>query len=153
MSRANREHRWVRLVVRLDQAGSAAFIVVALALAPASVLIPTLRTVLLWMVGLGVIAYAVALAALGVFLACGLSRLMARGDELPMRTWRSLLGFAARPPEHVSVGVGHPGQDEQQVGQAVEVLDRERAGAVGVGLDQRPAAALRPAGHGPGLVQ
>ncbi len=152
MRSANRKHRWLRLVLRLDQAGSAAFIVVALAIAPALVLLPALRTVLLWVVGLGVIAYAVALAALGVFMACGLSRSMARRDELSVRMWRSVLGFPAGSPQHVPVGVGHPREDEQQVGQAVEVLDRERAGAVGVALDQRPAGALGPAGHGPGLV-
>lgn len=152
MTRTNRKHRGLRLVLRLDQAGSAAFIALALGIAPALVLLPALRTVLLWAVGLGVIVYAVALAVLGVFMACGLSRTMARRDELSMRMWRSLLGFSAGSPEHVPVGVGQSGEDEQQVGEAVEVLDRDRVGALGVGLDERPAATLRPAGHGPGLV-
>lgn len=150
--RKNREYRWLRLVLRLDQAGSAAFIVLALAIAPAMALLPALRGVLLWVVGLGVIVYAVALAVLGVFMAGGLSTSMVRGDEFSPRMWRSLLGFAARPPQDVAVRVGHASEDEEQVRQAVEVLDREGAGAVGVGLDERPAAALGAPGHGPGLV-
>jgi len=97
-------HRLLRLVLRLDQAGSAAFIVLAPALVvsvPVLALLAPMRTVL-WVVGAAVIAYAVALALLGVFMACGLTRSMARRDELSLRMWRSLLGFPAGPPKDVT---------------------------------------------------
>ena len=129
------KHRGLRLILRLDQAGSAAFIVIALGIAPALVVVAPLRTVLLWLVGAVVIAYAIALAVLGIFMACGLSRAMARGDELSTRMWRSIIGFPAGQPKDVPIGVGEAGEDEQQIGQAVEVLGRERVGAGGVRFD------------------
>jgi hypothetical protein len=115
------KHRLLRLVLRFDQAGSAAFIVVALIAAPAFVLLPALRF-LMWPVLIG---YAVSLAAAGVLMAWGLARAMTRGEEMPMQMWRSLLGFEplpARLPQDVAVRVGQPGEDEQQVGEPVQVL-------------------------------
>ncbi|GDY31675.1 hypothetical protein [Gandjariella thermophila] len=91
-----RQHRLLRLVLRLDQAGSAAFIVVALAAAPLLGLLaafPAAR----WALGVLFIGYAVALAALGVCMAYGLSRSMCRGEDLPAGMWVSLLMF--RPAE------------------------------------------------------
>ena len=56
-------------------------------------------------------------------------------------------------PQHVAVGVGGPGQDEQQVGQPVEVARRLGVGALSVGGQQRPDAALGPPGDRAGRVQ
>lgn len=110
------KHRLLRLVLRLDQAGSAVFILFA----PALLLLPPMRIVLLWLV----IGYAGALAALGVFMAWGLTRSMARSDELPMAMYRSLLGFSTGLPEDVSARVRQAGEDEQQVRKPVQVLHR-----------------------------
>ncbi|TNC22099.1 hypothetical protein [Amycolatopsis alkalitolerans] len=86
-------NRLLRWVLRLDQAGSAAFIVVALAAVPALVLVgPT--PVVLWVLGVGVILYAAALAALGVLMAWGLSRSAIRGQTVSSRLWKSILLFS-----------------------------------------------------------
>jgi hypothetical protein len=93
-------NRFLRLVLRLDQAGSAAFIAVALVVAPALGLLAGSHAALL-LVGVLFIAYAVALAALGVWMAFGLSRLLLRGEQLPDQTWVSVLMYrpvAVRPP-------------------------------------------------------
>ena len=82
----------------------------------------------------------------------------------PLRSLRSVgprrvSGIAAQPaspaglPQHVPAGVGAPGQDEQQVRQPVEVGGGQRVGVLGVGLDQRPGAALGAPGHRAGHVQ
>jgi hypothetical protein len=102
-----REHRSLRLVLRLDQAGSAAFIVVSLAAAPALGLVAMFPAALR-VVGLLFIGYALALAVLGVFMAYGLTRSMSRGDEFPTQWWMSLLRFrpvaAGRPVERRDPG-------------------------------------------------
>src|SRR5580700_9247556 len=62
--------------------------------------------------------------------------------------------LATRLPQHVAVpGVGHPGQDEQQVGQPVQVAGGPRAHRVAVLAGRGPGAALGPAGHRPRHVQ
>src|SRR3954470_8326077 len=61
--------------------------------------------------------------------------------------------LAARLPEDVAVGGGRAGQDEQQVGEPVEVERGLPVGPCRVDLDQRPDRPLRPAHDGPGDVQ
>jgi hypothetical protein len=90
---STRGERFLRLVLRLDQAGSAAFIIVALATVPAFVLLGPMRA-LLSLLELALIAYAMGLGVLGVFMACGLARLLRRGEELPPHLWRSMLMFS-----------------------------------------------------------
>ena len=53
---------------------------------------------------------------------------------------------AAGPPQDVAVRVGHPGEDEEQVGEPVEVAGGERVGAVGLGFDEAPGTALGASG-------
>lgn len=87
---AQRHRRGLYLILRLDQAGSAAFIPLALATAPTVAFFdpsPTVETVL-WSVWL---VYAVWLAALGVAMACGLARTLRRGEVLPDDWWNALL--------------------------------------------------------------
>lgn len=91
-TQAGRGDRFLRLVLRLDQAGSAAFIVVALAAVPAFVWFGSVRLVL-WMLGVALMVYAVALALLGVLMAFGLTRLASRHDQLTPQAWRSLLSY------------------------------------------------------------
>ena len=50
-------------------------------------------------------------------------------------------------------GVRHPAEDEQQVREPVEVARRQRVGALGVGLEQRPHRTLGPPRHRAGDVQ
>lgn len=87
--------RVLYLVLRLDQAGSAAFIVVALLAAPVLALLAPFPVVV-WVLGLALMAYAVMLAVLGGCMAWGLARRAARGEEVPPELWRSLLGFPRR---------------------------------------------------------
>ena len=87
---ARRHRRGLYLILRLDQAGSAAFIPLALATAPTVAFFdpsPTVETVL-WSAWL---LYAVWLAALGVAMACGLGRALRRGEVLPDDWWNALL--------------------------------------------------------------
>lgn len=87
---ARRHRRGLYLIMRLDQAGSAAFIPLALATAPTVAFFdpgPTVQTVL-WLAWL---LYAVWLAALGVAMACGLGRALRRGEVLPDDWWSALL--------------------------------------------------------------
>lgn len=84
--------RFLRLVLRLDQAGSAVFIAVALAAAVVLAVVGPVSAVL-WVLGLSVIAYAAALALLGVFMAYGLARAASRGEEIPPHLWKSILMY------------------------------------------------------------
>lgn len=88
----SRPSRFLRLVLRLDQAGSAVFIVVALAAALVLAVVGPLRIALL-VLGLSVIAYAAALAVLGVCMAYGLARAARRGEEVSPRVWKSILMY------------------------------------------------------------
>jgi hypothetical protein len=96
--------RFLRLVMRLDQAGSAAFIVVALLAAPTLTWLAGFPTALR-VVGMLLLGYAVALAALGVCMAYGLSRSLSRGEELPDQMWISLLMYRPAAPRAPRGGV------------------------------------------------
>ena len=85
-----REHRLLRLVLRMDQAGSAGYIALALVTAPILTLIGPLRQ-LMWLVGVVLGVSGLALGLLGFLMAWGLTVTMARGEELPEQMWRSLL--------------------------------------------------------------
>jgi hypothetical protein len=85
-----REHRLLRLVLRMDQAGSAGYIALALVATPILTLISPLRE-LMWLVGLVLGVSGLALGLLGFLMAWGLTVTMARGEELPEQLWRSLL--------------------------------------------------------------
>src|SRR5688572_8289845 len=64
------------------------------------------------------------------------------------RPLRSLSALSAGLPEHVALlPVRVPGQDEQQVGEPVEVLDREDVHRLAVLLEGRPCGALGTTGH------
>ncbi|HEY5853669.1 MAG TPA: hypothetical protein VIW24_06340 [Aldersonia sp.] len=87
---ATRHRRGLYLILRLDQAGSAAFIPLALTTAPTVAFFdpgPTVEA-MLWSAWL---LYAVWLAALGVAMACGLGRALRRGEVLPDDWWNALL--------------------------------------------------------------
>lgn len=105
---SGRGDRLLRLVLRLDQAGSAAFIVVALTAVPAFVWFGSMRVVW-WILGGALLAYALALALLGVLMACGLTRLMSRGDQLTPRAWRSLLSYPASADHPAATARRRPG--------------------------------------------
>src|ERR1035438_8297305 len=69
----------------------------------------------------------------------------------------SLYGRLALPaglPEHVAAGlVGPPREDEQEVGEPVEVLRGQRVDGLTTCIESRPAAALSPPDDSPGRVQ
>ncbi|MFI9380400.1 hypothetical protein [Kutzneria sp. NPDC052558] len=85
-----RKHRLLRLVLRMDQAGSAGYIALALVTTPILTLISPLRQ-LMWLVGLVLGISGLALGLLGFLMAWGLTVTMARGEELPEQLWRKLL--------------------------------------------------------------
>jgi len=85
-----RKRRLLRLVLRMDQAGSAGYIALALVTAPILTLISPLRQ-LMWLVGIVLGVSGLALGLLGFLMAWGLTVTMARGEELPEQIWRSLL--------------------------------------------------------------
>ena len=61
---------------------------------------------------------------------------------------------SARLPQHVAVGIGHPGQNEQQIRQPVEVLGGQHADRrCRVGLHREPRRSLGSPRHGPGDMQ
>ncbi|KAA0017365.1 hypothetical protein [Antrihabitans cavernicola] len=103
MSNSQRPSRLVRLILRLDQAGSFWFIPIALVTAPALVFMDPGRIVvtLVWSVLAG---YALWLGLLGVFMAIGLTLSMARGVEFPDRWWETMLKYDPKsvPGESVS---------------------------------------------------
>lgn len=84
-----RKHRLLRLVLRMDQAGSSAYIVLALVTAPILMLISPLRQ-LMWLVGLVLGISGLALGLLGFLMAWGLTVAMARGEDLPDHVWESV---------------------------------------------------------------
>ncbi len=85
----DREHRLLRLVLRMDQAGSSGYIVLALLTAPILTLISPLRH-LMWLVGLVLGVSGLALGLLGFLMAWGLTVTMARGEDLPEQVWQSV---------------------------------------------------------------
>jgi len=85
-----RKHRLLRLVLRMDQAGSAGYIALALVTTPILTLISPLRQ-LMWLVGIVLGVSGLALGLLGFLMAWGLTVTMARGEEVPEQMWRSLL--------------------------------------------------------------
>ena len=111
---ARRHRRWLYLILRLDQAGSAAFIPLALATAPTVAIFdpgPTVETVL-WSAWL---LYAVWLAALGVAMACGLGGALRRGEVLPDDWWNALL-YVRDDECGVAHSAGSRSADPPQVG-------------------------------------
>ena len=84
-----REHRLLRLVLRMDQAGSSGYLVLALLTAPILTLISPLRH-LMWLVGLVLGVSGLALGLLGFLMAWGLTVTMARGEDLPEQVWQSV---------------------------------------------------------------
>ena len=84
-----RKHRLLRLVLRMDPAGSSAYIVLALVTAPILMLISPLRQ-LMWLVGLVLGISGLALGLLGFLMAWGLTVAMARGEDLPDHVWESV---------------------------------------------------------------
>jgi hypothetical protein len=84
-----RKHRLLRLVLRMDQAGSSGYVVLALLTAPILTLISPLRH-LMWLVGLVLGVSGLALGLLGFLMAWGLTVTMARGEELPEQVWESV---------------------------------------------------------------
>ena len=83
------KHRLLRLVLKMDQAGSAGYIAVALVAAPVLTLISPLRQ-LMWLVGLVLGVSGLALGLLGFLMAWGLTVVMASGEELPDQVWQSV---------------------------------------------------------------
>jgi hypothetical protein len=81
-----RKHRLLRLVMKMDQAGSAGYIAVALMTAPIVAIISPLRH-LMWLVGLLLGISGLALGLLGFLMAWGLTVTMARGEEVPDHVW------------------------------------------------------------------
>ncbi|MFC0434720.1 hypothetical protein [Kutzneria buriramensis] len=81
------KHRLLRLVLKMDQAGSAGYIVVALLTAPIVAIISPLRH-LMWLVGLLLGVSGLALGLLGFLMAWGLTVTMARGEEVPDHVWK-----------------------------------------------------------------
>lgn len=75
----------------MDRAGSAYFIGITLACAPALVLVDALSG-LTWLLWVALIAFAVWLAVLGVCMAWGLTVSATRGDDLPDLWWESMIG-------------------------------------------------------------
>lgn len=57
------------------------------------------------------------------------------------------------PPQHVTVGIGYPRQDEQQIRQPVQVFRRQYADAFRVSVDRGPRGSLGPANDGASDVQ
>ena len=81
----------------------------------------------------------------------------ARRDRRPGRGRRDRAvsrSLAARHPQHVAVlAVGVPGQDEEQVGEPVQVGDGEHVHGLAVHLVRRPGRPLGPAYDGARDVQ
>lgn len=88
-------HRLLRAILRMDRAGSAYFIGITLACAPALVLVDALNS-LMWLLWVALIVFAVWLAVLGVCMAWGLTVSAARGDDLPDLWWESMIGVRGK---------------------------------------------------------
>ena len=83
-------HPMLRWILRLDRSGSAQFIGIALFLAPLLQVFEPLRAQP-WLIWVPVIAGAIWLAVLGVFMAWGLTVAASRGHELSDEWWMSML--------------------------------------------------------------
>jgi hypothetical protein len=77
-----RRHRLLHVVMKMDQAGSAGYVVAALVTTPILLLISPLRQ-LMWLVGLVLGISGLALGLLGFLMAWGLTVSMTRGEEIP----------------------------------------------------------------------
>lgn len=97
------DSRLLRLVLPLDAVASGAMIVVVLATVPALVVWGT--SAVMWVIGLLLIGYAVALAVMGAIMAAVLAAAAARGsDEFPPQLWLVLRGHSNDSAgEHVSL--------------------------------------------------
>lgn len=84
-----RRYRLLHLVLRLDQAGSAGYIALALLTPPILVIVSPVRQ-LMWLVGLVLGLAGLALGLLGFLMAWGLTVAMSRGEELPEHIWQSV---------------------------------------------------------------
>ncbi len=90
IDRLRDDNRVLRVVLPLDTAASGVFVLLALAAVPALTLLD-LSADVVRLVGLGFIAYALALAAMGAVTAATLISSMARGRyDLPERLWLPL---------------------------------------------------------------
>lgn len=112
-TQGGRGDRFLRVVLRLDQAGSAAFIVVALAAVPAFMWFGSVRLVL-WTLGVALMAYALALGLLGVLMAFGLTRLASRNDQLTAQVWRSILSYPASADRPAPTARRRPGSPAER---------------------------------------
>ncbi len=59
----------------------------------------------------------------------------------------------ARLPQNVAAGIGDSAEDEQQIGEPIEVLGRQYVDAVGMGLHRVPGRALRAPRNRPGHME
>ncbi|MBD0323435.1 MAG: hypothetical protein ICV72_08620 [Aldersonia sp.] len=87
----------LRLILRMDRAGSAYFVGLGVLTAPVLVLADP-PAAIVWLMWIGWIGFAIWLAALGVFMAWGLTRSAMRGEELDEQWWRSMIDY---PPTEV----------------------------------------------------
>lgn len=88
-------HRGLHLIMRCDQAGSAAFIVIALITGPALAIFGPHG----WVLGLiwtAVSLFGLWLGLLGIGMAYGLTRTMLRGEELPDEFFAELMLYESR---------------------------------------------------------
>ncbi|GAA3436589.1 hypothetical protein [Kutzneria kofuensis] len=83
------KNRLLHVVMKMDQAGSAGYIAVALVTTPILMLISPLRQ-LMWLVGLVLGISGLALGLLGFLMAWGLTVTMARGGDVPEHILKSV---------------------------------------------------------------
>ncbi|WP_084436838.1 hypothetical protein [Aldersonia kunmingensis] len=86
------EHPGLRLILRMDRAGSAYFVGLGVLTAPVLMLTDP-PELIVWLMWIGWIGFAIWLAALGVFMAWGLTRAALRGQELDENWWRSMIDY------------------------------------------------------------
>ena len=84
-----RKHRLLRLVLKMDQAGSAGYIAIALVTTTILTMVSPLRQ-LMWLVGLVLGISGLALGLLGFLMAWGLTVTIARGEDLPEQVWKAV---------------------------------------------------------------
>ncbi|HEX6477011.1 MAG TPA: hypothetical protein VF005_07025 [Acidimicrobiales bacterium] len=127
------DNRVLRVVMPLDTAASAAFVLLALAAAPALALLD-LSAGVVHLVGLAFIAFALALAAMGAVTAWTLLSSMARGRyDLPKRLWLPL------PPAAQPFPGGRTDTAAEDVPHAAVGSDRSIRDETRGQLDQRAA--------------
>ncbi|MCX5045487.1 hypothetical protein OG921_20160 [Aldersonia sp. NBC_00410] len=94
MATPTHAHPMLRLILRMDRAGSAYFVGMGVLTAPVLMLADPPEAIV-WLMWVGWIGFAVWLAALGVFMAWGLTRSAMRGEELDEDWWRSMIDYPA----------------------------------------------------------